>query len=145
MSIVESPVSIWLPLICYLVFYTCREPIVLLDAATLIQQGTLTAGPSPGDLALLPDGRTLIVLDLQQDTVWSIPLPLCSASTWSLGRNTGGRRNWLALDPTGGMVYVARSIASTGAPPEMWRVDVRRGQVSGPFPIPATPPCKMLS
>lgn len=121
--------------------------ITVLDAETLAEHELITAIAHPGPLALLPDGRSLAVLDEAAGALWSVALPSGQPQRWSLGDGATqtGRRGWLAAAPDGQSIVVLWGVARDGQPPELWRVNLRTGQTQGPQQLAASPPPQDLA
>jgi DNA-binding beta-propeller fold protein YncE len=95
--------------------------ITTLDTAMLTPIGSFGVGRTPGALALAPDGSRLFALD----------------------------GAWLALSSDGQTAYVLQAGASDTSPlsrtPQLWRIDVSSGRISGPIDLPqGEPPWDLL-
>lgn len=109
--------------------------VAVLNAATLTALDTLPAGPSPGPLALAADGRTLLALDAQEGTLWTLDLDQRRGDAQLLGRDDVGRQGWLAVADDG-QAFVLRA----GHPPALWRL----GALATPAALPDGPPPRDL-
>jgi hypothetical protein len=111
--------------------------IMMLDTATLTPSGSFAVGPTPGALALAPDGRTLFALD-GDGTLWTIDTLGGTRSAQSLSGGQRWPRAWLALSADGRTLYAMHADSSSQAwTPQIWSVDVSSGQISAPVALPA--------
>jgi DNA-binding beta-propeller fold protein YncE len=110
--------------------------VIALDISTLTPVRSFGVGRAPGALALTPGGSTLFALD-GDGALWTIDTIGGTKSAQSL---SGGERwplAWLALSSDGRMLYVLHASGGQQAwTPQIWRVDVPSGRISGPTALP---------
>jgi hypothetical protein len=109
--------------------------VAMLSTPGLAELDTLPAGPAPGPLELSADGRTLLALDVQEATLWTIDLDAGRSAARLLGQDDVGRQGWLAHAE--GRALVLRA----GHPPMLWRPD----NPAQPVALPDGPPPRDLA
>ena len=97
-------------------YVTLSGSIAVLKIDTLQALDSLETGPSPGPLALAANGHTLLALDTQEATLWTIDLDQRRGTAQLLSNDDIGRQGWLAIG-NDGRVLVLRS----GHPPMLWQ------------------------
>src|SRR5262249_37388187 len=108
-----------------------------IDTSTIAPERSYAVGSAPGPLGLTPDGRTLVILDLNQAVLRAMDLARGGEESLSLA-GPGGGLGGLAIGADGGSRYVMlRGLAPVTAP-SLWRVGAG-GQVSGPATLGTSP------
>jgi hypothetical protein len=109
-----------------------------IDTGAIAPERSYAVGAAPGPLGLTPDGRTLVILDVNQAALRTIDLASGSEESQALSGPQGGFGG-LAVSADGGSRYVMLRGSVPATAPSLWRVDAG-GQVSGPATLDTSPP-----
>jgi DNA-binding beta-propeller fold protein YncE len=109
-----------------------------IDRGTIAPEHSYPVGAAPGPLGVTPDGRTLVVLDVNQSTLRTIDIASGSEEATPLA-GPQSAFGGLAIGADGGSRYVMLRGSAPATAPDLWRVDAG-GQVSGPVTLGMSPP-----